>query len=436
MTEKNHFPESVELNGADCFLLQLDHLMWSSNKRRNVCTFVLSLEESIELDALTLLLSTNAAYQWVCGLRLKKGLPFTLAKWVSSDKMELTEIKQHHLKDSSDIPESLLATDLNLNNNHSAFKIDLVQLPNNTGSLLVFTWHHVLMDARGGESFIRYLGSNQASDPKEWVAKKTDRLPIKERANIAQTMKQFLYDTSELPLLSLYQKSSTKPVLRYRTLFFSKQQSQQINTQATAQGAGFLQSAFYLASTACAVTRIQKTRSAVVEDMLVPIPLDRRLRGAQTPNIGNQVTFLFYRLPKQLLLNTQACTIELIEQMKRLIRSDNPTHYVIMMDFFRRIPGLFYRMMLKAPTKGLMASFFYSDTGDLLQDCDHLFGSPIKQAVHYPPNLYPPGMTFVFSRFQGCLQVSFAYIESVINEQEVEQLFSELSTLLQGNDKD
>jgi hypothetical protein len=146
------------------------------------------------------------------------------------------------------------------------------------------------------------------------------------------------------------------------------------------------------------------------------------------------VTFLFYRLPKQLLLNTQDCTVELINQMKQLMRSDNPNHYVIMMDFLRRIPGLFYRMMLKAPTKGLMASFFYSDTGDLLQDCDHLFGSSIKKAVHYPPNLYPPGMTFVFSRFQGRLQLTLAYMESVINEQEVDQLFVELSTVLLGND--
>jgi hypothetical protein len=428
-------PDEVELNGADCFLLQLDHLMWSSSQQRNVCTFMLTLEQRIELETLSHILSTNLAYQWVCGLRLKKGLPFTLAKWVFDEQAKPNEINQHQLENSNTVPDSLLATNLNLNR-QAAFKVDLVQLPNKSGSLLVFTWHHVLMDARGGESFIRYLGTLQPSEPKDWVAKKTDRLTLKERADIAQAMKQFLYDTSELPLLSLYQKPSSKPVLRYRTLSFTQQQSQRINEQATTQGAGFLQSVFYLASTACTVASIQQQRSPIKEDMLIPIPLDRRLRGAQTPIIGNQVTFLFYRLPKQLLQNTQACTAELIHQMKQLMRSDNPNHYVIMMDFLRRIPGLFYRMMLKAPTKGLMASFFYSDTGDLLLNCDRLFGGSIKKAVHYPPNLYPPGMTFVFSRFKGCLQLTFAYMESVINEQEVEQLLSELSAVLQGNDKD
>ncbi len=434
MTEKkSHFPNTIELNGADCFLLQLDHLMWSSSRLRNVCTFAITLEKRIELDAVNQSLLHNPAYQWICGLRLKKGLPFTLAKWVFDEKVELAEIKQHQLIDSNDIPDTLLATAINLKN-QAAFKVDLVQLPNNSGSVLVFTWHHVLMDARGGESFIRYLGTMQAPEPKNWVAEQANRLPLKERADIAQTMKQFLYDTSELPLLSLYKKTSIKPVLRYCTLSFSTEQSQLISKQATTQGAGFLPSAFYLAATANTVASIQQQRSPLEEDMLVPIPLDRRLRGAQTPIIGNQVTFLFYRLPKQILLNTQECTVELINQMKQLMRSDNPNHYVIMMDFLRRIPGLFYRMMLKAPTKGLMASFFYSDTGDLLQNCDSLFGSPVKTAIHYPPNLYPPGMTFVFSRFQDRLQLTFAYMESVITEQEVEQLLTKLSTVLQGNE--
>ncbi|KAF3981384.1 MAG: hypothetical protein HFP78_07070 [Methylococcales symbiont of Hymedesmia sp. n. MRB-2018] len=435
MTEKiNAFPDTVELNGADCFLLQLDKLMWSSNKRRNVCTFALTLDRCMELDTLTGILSTNPAYQWVCGLRLKKGFPFSLPKWEFNNTVSLAKIQQHKVASLREIPDVLLATDINLKN-QSAFKVDLVQLASSKHSILIFTWHHVLMDARGGESFIRYLGSMQALEPSHWIAEKPHRLPLKERADIAQAMKQFLYDTSGLPLLSLYKKSSQKPLLRYRTLFFSEQQSQKINQQAVAQGAGFLPSAFYLASTAYAVARIQQQRTPALEDMLVPIPLDRRLRGTQTPIIGNQVSFLFYRLPKQLLLNTEECTVELIKQMKQLMRLDNPTHYIIMLDFLRRIPGLFYRMLLKAPTKGLMASFFYSDTGDLLADCKQLFGSSIKQAIHYPPNLYPPGMTFVYSRHQNCLQLTFTYIESVINEQEVEQLFSEISAALLGSSR-
>ena len=46
------FPDSVELNGADCFLLHLDKMMWSSSQQRNVCTFVVTLEQRLERDVL------------------------------------------------------------------------------------------------------------------------------------------------------------------------------------------------------------------------------------------------------------------------------------------------------------------------------------------------------------------------------------------------
>lgn len=429
---KPSLPHTVELNGADYFLLQLDRLMWSSSKQRNVCTFVITLKQRLELDVLNHSLLANPAFLWVTSLRLKQGLPFTLSQWVVDKKATRTEIKQHQLIETAIVPESLLASAITPKN-QAPFKVDLVQLPDNTGSLLVFTWHHVLMDAHGGESFINHLGCSTNINTSDWIAKQPDRQPLKERADIAQEMKRFLYDTSELPLLSLHKKTTTQPKLHYRVLSFSKQQTPLIHQQANEQGAGFLPSAFYLACTTYAVASIQQQRNALDADMLIPIPLDKRLRGAHTPIIGNQVTFLFYRLPKKVLLNTKDCTLELMQQMKQLMRNNTPNHYVIMMDFLRRIPSIIYGRVLKAPTKGLMASFFYSDTGDLFQNTDSLFNQPIKQAVHYPPNLYPPGITFVFSRFQGTLQVTLAYMESVISEQEVEQLFNELTQALLGS---
>ena len=42
------FPKQIILNGADYFLLQLDQIMLQSSGRRNVCTFVLELEDQLE----------------------------------------------------------------------------------------------------------------------------------------------------------------------------------------------------------------------------------------------------------------------------------------------------------------------------------------------------------------------------------------------------
>lgn len=423
-------PDTLTLKGADYFCLQLDGLMWRSNGQRNVCTLVVTLAERLTLDHLQQQLFQRPAYQWLCQLRLKTGLPFSLAQWRRDPGAALPAILEHSLPHDTPLPDNLLSVALDIKN-QAAFKIDLLHRAG-AGSVLVFTWHHALMDAHGGELFIRYLGMNLPLKPSDWIAEDSMPLPLKIRANIAAEMKQFLYDISQLPLLTLAKKSTVKPQACYRVLSFTAPQSHQINVRAQQMGAGFVISAFYLAAVTVAVAKVQKQRGTVIGDVLVPVPVDRRKRGAHGAIVGNQVSFLFYRIPHAILSDVPVCTAEVLKQMKTLMRSQKPEHHTIMMDFLRRMPGFFYRHLLKLPTKGLMASFFYSDTGDSLQSFNDLFGQTVSSAIHYPPNTYPPGMTLVFSRFQGALQLTISYMTSDMNTTEVELLITSIQQALLG----
>jgi len=434
MSERDKlFPSYFALNGADYFLLQLDRIMHRSSGKNNVCTFVVTFNDRLESGDLKHYLSDKPVYQWLSRIRLKQGLPFSLAKWVVDPKVQVPDIRQHQLADDQVVPESLLATTINIKH-QAPFKIDLLQR-SKAGSILIFTWHHALMDAHGGESLAYHLGFDGVDQQPQWLQQKQIDLPLKQRAQIAQNMKNYLHKVSKLPLLSLYKKQSAKLTIRYQLLSFSETQSQLISHRAQQYGAGFALSNFYLAAIACTVAQIHQHRAPLDGDVLVPVPLDRRRRGSDDPIIGNQVSFLFYRIPQHLLSDLQACTTELTEQMKNLMRDNKPQYGMIMMDFMRRNPGFIYQLMIKAPTAGLMASFFYSDTGESLQKYDNLFGCSVESAVHYPPTLYPPGMTFVVSRFQGCLQLTLGYMEQVITEREVEQLSIQLRSNLLGEEK-
>jgi len=431
MKQEGSFPSSITLNGADFFLLQFDRIMWKLSGQRNVCTFAVTLQERLEYEDLEKYLSANSAYQWVCRLRLQQGLPFTLAKWVFKASQALPEIEQYQLDEQGGLPESLLKKPFNIEQ-QSAFKVSLVQV-SGAGSQLIFSWHHALMDAHGGETFIRHLGGSEAMQDVEWItSEQGSLLPLRERADIALKMKEFLCDVSRLPFISFTNKSKTKQAVHYRVLSFTQAQSELITERARKQGAGFLVSAFYLAATACAVANVQSKKSPLDSDMLIPIPLDHRKRGVHSPILGNQVTFLFYRVPLAALANVKTCVAELIAQMKSLMRSENPSHYLVMMDFLRRVPGWLYRMQLTSPTKGQMASFYYSDTGDSLDLYEQLFGCAVTGALHYPPNMYPPGVTFVFSRFHGALQLTMGYMDSALDQGEVEQLLAQLQFGLLG----
>lgn len=424
---KQAFPDSIPLNGADCFLLQIDRLMWSQDKRRNVCSFVAHLEAEISLHQLQAELDEKPAYHWLSRLRLNHALPFCLPHWKENKQARPQSIQEHKLSQDS-IPEQLISIDINPYKDQS-FQMDLLQTPTQ-GSILVFNWHHVLMDARGGENLLRYLFDSTVNEPEHCLHKPPSPLPLRERAEIAREMKEFLYQRACLPLLTLQTCSDRHSVINHRFVRFTREQTEQIHQTARGQGAVFLYSAFYLAATARAVAQIQQQRGEPIEDLVIPVPLDTRLKGDQQIAIGNPLSFLFYRLPKDTVFDVSHSTKALIGQMQSFMREDRPNRYRIMLDFLRRIPGFFYRAMLKAPTQGQIASFSFSDTGETLDDLTRCFNTPIASAFHYPPNLTPPGLTFIFSRAQGQLQISIAYSEAVISDEEMTQLLNHLQSNL------
>lgn len=430
------FPEQIPFNGVDYFLYQLDRIMYQSSGNRNICTFVVEFENSLDRQQLQQTLADNPAYRWITSLRMQQGLPFTLIRWCSDPHAGCPDIIEHQLSEQSDFPGQLIGQSLNIRK-QSPFKIDIVQI-RNQGTRLVFTWHHALMDAHGAERFIHFLGVPDKDNEPYWVNTATsgDQMLLRQKAMLAHQMKQNLYEISKLPLLSLYQTRRPGNKVCYRLEYFSKQETELIAQRSREQGAGFLSSAFHLAVTARAVASIQQQREPQVGDMMVPVPQDRRKRGSAGLVLGNQTTFIFHRIPQSVLANLGQCTAELVKQMVTFIRSDIPGNYLIMMNMIKRVPGPLYRYLMKSPTAGLMGSFFYSDTGDSLQDYAKLFRQTVRNAVHYPPNTSPPGITFIYTRFHGALQISIGYMESVINSTELDQLIQHLRADLLGTNID
>ena len=153
----------------------------------------------------------------------------------------------------------------------------------------------------------------------------------------------------------------------------------------------------------------------------MPIPQDQRKKGAWGPVLANQVSFLFYRLFPEVLSDMKATVDEISKQMIDQIRNRIPQSYKIMMAFSRRMPMWLYSYIVKSPTKGAFASFFFSDTGNSLEGFDQFAGIPIMDAVHYPPNAGYPGFTTVFMLFQNRLKVVVAHTDASADTMAIEQ---------------
>jgi NRPS condensation-like uncharacterized protein len=422
------FPTEFPLNGIDHFLHQLDRVLFQSSGKGNVCSFVVELEGHLTASILNKYLSNQPTYQWITGLRLRRGRFFKLARWYVDTSADWPSIQEHEFSVASELPDSLLNPLINPEQ-ESPFKTDVI-LTATQRTFIVFSWHHALMDAHGAETFIQHFCSSESPDNSEWVKNIKPRCEhsIKERLRMVRGMKVYLYDACKLPIVSLYQPKPARPTLRHRVLKFNREETLKIVETARQQGAGFLVSAFYLAATARAVAHIQSQRGSLQGDFLVPVPQDRRKRGAHESLVGNQVTFIFYRIPQTALNSIKECTSELVQQTTKLMRSEAPEGYLTMIGLIQRLPSWLYRWLMKSPTRGLMASFFYSDTGDSLSDFKMFCNRRVFNAIHYPPNAYPPGVTFIFTRFQGSLQITISYMEEVLDNKEIEILIQHLQS--------
>lgn len=423
------------LTGSDNFHLQLDQLMVETSATNNVCHLSIELDSNVNVKRIKEVMSASELYTWITRLRLKQSfLPFLMYKWQLKERLDVPKI------------DILFITETELENNgflgrktldcrrEAPFWIKIINVDSKK-KYVIFGWHHSLMDAHGGELFIQYLvGKKSRIDDQSLLFSKNEesRLKLRQKSEIALQMKENLYQVSLLPILSLSKKTKSNPNLRYKTILFNIQQTMDILSVAKQNQAGYLISAFYLACTACSVAEIQKIRNHQLEDILVPVPHDRRKKGADGPVFGNPISFLFYRLSKNHLQDIQECTEDIIEQMKSMIRTNSPLQYNVMLDFIRWLPGLVYRKLLKNPSKGQMASFYFSDTGESLSAFKELFDMDTNQAIHFPPIMYPPGITFVFSRFNQQLQITLGYMDDVLTVKEVETLSELLTSKLLG----
>ncbi len=420
---------AADLNEVDHFLLQLERAMGRDGGGENVCTFVVTLRGHLALETLRRRIEADPAYRWLTRLRLSGGL-FRRDRWREDARSGLPALRVRMSGTDEGVPPLLLATELDVRR-ESPLKIDLLH-QGKEFSRLIFTWHHALMDAHGGEFLIRHLGGGQSRSPFLCQPPCPSPLSWRQRAAIAREMKTDLYDTAKPPLLVLHRKERPAGASHYQVMRFSFRESREIEERARAHGAAFLVSAFYLAAAACALATLKRRRGDTLEDVLVPVPQDRRRRGAAGPIIGNQVSFLFYRIQAEALDDLARCTADVVAQTRGFIRSGMPDRYLVMMGLLRYLPGPLYRALLRSPTQGAMGSCFLSDTGEVLGGCKSLFGHEVLDAVHYPPNIHPPGLTFVFGRFRGALQVTLAFMDGVVGVHESEYLLTALRRNLLG----
>lgn len=432
MSSSSNFilPEKVYLTGADNFYLMLAHKANKVKAGHNVLRIVFYFDNYNAVSPLIERVKTSPLIHWIHNITLVQGLFFLKPYWHYVNKNIQPVINETNYAEEKKIPQEIFNRDIQLNNRLMEF--DIIHYPSGRIAF-VLSWHHIIMDGRGSGFLMRHLNSTAPFD--QLNINEMFPLPEKKSGLISAIrnmyeVRDFVQESSFRPITTVANKiNGNKNNFHLKTIHFSKAETEIIDNNARLNGARFGANLFQLAACAQTIHQLNCIRGTQ-GTIWLPIPYDGRKRGGNGPAITNTISFLFYRLELKDLIGLKETIASINQQMMEQLKMEMPSKYSRLLNMMRHIPLSLYSFLTTYSSKGVVASFLYSSAGESTHDMTSLLQNEATDIVVIPPFIFPPGLTFSFLRYKGCLKMNLAYCESSISENELNLIESTVKNLL------
>lgn len=424
-------PKRLKLSGADCFHVALDRHAQKHSAGGNVVRMAFFLEGKISKESLQSHLDRISVINWMCNIELRSGHYFQIPFWEHTGTDRRVIICEHLSNQVGEIPELIFQRDIPLDAPRF-FEADLIHYPNNTSTIL-FSWNHILLDGRGSGMLMNYMDHPEMKIPVEAFFPTEKKSPgwIQYIRNMYK-VKHFIEESTKSNIVSVFSSPKelyAEPLFKRQVLRFDAEETKQLEVNARKNGTRFGVNSFLLAACSKAVSQLLERRGKK-GDLWIPVPYDGRKRGSFGPVISNNVSTVFYTIPMDKQKDVPSMVAHLAHQMNQQLKEEMPHRYNLLLDMMRHIPSRLYYYLVARPGEGALSSFLFTATGEGIGDMRSLFGLPLKDVVIYSPETYPPGLTFLFLRFNNQIKVNISYSSHVIQEAEFNTLCSELTEIL------
>lgn len=414
-----------------------------TSRMANICRLVLHLDGRLDARTLRAAIGESGFEQWLANVQWSRLMPFMVPRWRARPGVGELFVREHDASGAPGVcglPQEVVSRVVSPFK-PPAFAFDLVHRTIGA-TTLVFTWHHVLMDARGAEMLLAHIGRrkdgyNGVEAPvfinhppptlkdgiMGWM-----KLPV--RAYFARKAIHVAVRSCRPPIASVRLQGGDDPSdgQVFRVMSFDSEQTASVERTCARSSAKFRKSLYCLAATIRAVNAIKVRRGCRPAAYVVPVPHESRKRGAQGPVIGNQITFLFYRVEQEDIASRDRLLASLGEQMNRQIYNRIPEGFLTTMELFRNLPIGIFALQAFGPTKGQIASLFFSFPGETCRGLDDFIGVPLGTALHIPPVSLSPGFSIVFTKHRDRLFAVLSLAEGCLDNDEID-LFESLLRL-------
>ena len=403
----------VPLTATDCFILALEEHNYHQGISGNTCRYVMELEGKLNVENLKLKLKNNIPTQTLASFSIHKPGFLKVPQWKSNSDFE---IDINCMEDDTFLPDGVINKIISAKKT-TLFAFDVI-FRNNGNTTLVFSWNHLLMDGYGAVLYLKQLNiSNQ--NESIVIASNTSSKFSWEGLKAATKAKFFISNSSKNPTCGI---SPTQHYLKVnqkiKVIRFSSEETYQIDTIAPKLGSKFGRSPYYLACAARSVKEILIQRKTNITNFWIPVPQNQRKKGASGPLLGNHLSFIFYRIHTKTLCSLENTVLSINNQMVDQVRKGIPKAYDILMNYLKWLPSSLYYQLIKGPQGKSLSGFLCTFAEDHPSELSQFEGQNVLDALSFPPNTYPPGLTFAFMRFQNKLQLMMLYYEEALSEKE------------------
>ncbi len=288
-------------------------------------------------------------------------------------------------------------------------------------SVLVLTWFHPLMDARGGENLLTHLndldrheGAAPWGDAPPAFVSERDRRSLLEKSRIAGGSLKYLRTLAPVPPIS----AGGQPLPPGRACF---RRESFVATDSTDQRAT-REICWRVALVGKAMAELWRRRDLADVPCLLPISVDVRPKGELGATFGNHLAFHFARFRSSETADVPALARALRRQMADAVRDGQIEANHVALEFLQYQPLSRMLRVLPWTSGGELFSFNCADLADWPAALAECFGRKVVNAYHVPVVPPRPGIGVFFNRCGGRNNLVVSWIEGVANEDEAARI--------------
>ncbi|MCC6258169.1 MAG: hypothetical protein IT254_07605 [Chitinophagaceae bacterium] len=387
----------------------------------NVMRKIFNFRHRVNEEKVKAILSRSPAIHWLCNIRLVRGALLSLPYWKYQNECRTVEIRLHEGIEAGRVPDEILKREMPIGSK-AYLEVDILFFQNGE-SAVVFSWNHILFDAKGSALFFDHLNRvfNGVVDGPSILFPEREKKPgIFTYIRNMYRVKAFIQHSSRKPVSSIAPKKTSASTDNSKTLVipFTNEETEEIHRRGITAGSKFGPTHYYIACCANIVHQLN-TKRGNIGPLWIPVPYDGRLKGAMAPVFSTAVSFIFYRLEPTQLKTVPFTVSELSRQMTDQIRIGMPKKYNMLLSMMRHFPLWLYYFLISHTGEGTFSSFLYTSTGDNFKDMKEIMGEPVSGIGMETALTFPPGFTFNFLKFNDCLNLHISYSPEVISNEEL-----------------